>query len=123
MRVGDIPSMGNVTDLEQVSDLVLLVLIAWSGLVTALYLLFYLFRPWWRNWQGQALMTKAIGNVVLIDGLALPFAIFGDYPGRWAVRLVGMSIFTAGVTFLLLALLFSPGAEHYPPRTWFRRRA
>jgi hypothetical protein len=112
--------MRNVTDFAEVSDVVVFGMIVVSGLTYALYLFFYLFRPWFSTSQGRALMTKAVGNVVLIDALALPFALFGDYPFRWLVRLVGMTIFTVGGVYLLVSLVFSPGAKKYPPWRWRR---
>lgn len=116
------PGMDQVADLADASDTIVLVLIVISGVASALYLFFYLFRPWFVTAQGRALMTKAVGNVVLIDMLALPFAAFGDYPGRWLVRMVGMLIFTAGILYLLVSLVFSPGARRYPPWNWRKSR-
>lgn len=85
-----------------------------------LYPAFYAFRPWWSTPQGRALMTKAVGNMILID-MILGFQLFGDYPGRTYVRLVGFGFFVVGTWWLLLSLLASPGAHRYPPRSWLDR--
>jgi hypothetical protein len=116
------PNLDGVRELSSVADWIVFGEIVVSAVVVAAYLFFYLWRPWYSNAQGRALMTKAVGNVILLDALALPYAIFGDYPGRPYVRLVGMTIFMAGVTYLLVSMLTSPGARDYPPRSWLRRR-
>lgn len=85
-----------------------------------LYPLFYAFRPWWITPQGRALMTKAVGNMILID-MILGFQLFGDYPGRTYVRLIGFGFFVVGTWWLLISLLTSPGAREYPPRSWLNR--
>jgi hypothetical protein len=86
-----------------------------------LYAVFYTLRPWAITAQGRALWVKAMGNVIVID-TAVAFFLFGEYPGRDFIRVVGMSMFMAGMWYLLLALLFSPGADRYAPWSWFRRR-
>lgn len=85
-----------------------------------LYALFYTLRPWSTTPQGRALWVKALGNVIVID-TAVAFFLFGDYPFRDFIRVVGMSVFMAGMWGLLLVLLFSPGADRYPPWSWMRR--
>jgi hypothetical protein len=97
-------------------------LIILAAVVANLYAVFYTFRPWYRTPQGRALWVKAWGNTILLD-MGLSFQIWGDYPGRHAVRLVGFSIFLVGITYLLISLLTSRGAEDYPPRSWLRRGA
>lgn len=103
------------------ADGVLLVLILVAAVASNLYVFFYLFRPWFRTPQGRALMVKSIGNAILLD-MAAAFTLWGDYSGRHVVRLVGFSIFLAGIVYLLVTLLFSPGARRYPPWNWRRSR-
>jgi hypothetical protein len=86
-----------------------------------LYPSLYAFRPWWTTPQGRALMTKALGNALLID-MALAAVLWPDYALRPYVRAVGFTVFTAGVWYLLIALLRSDGDGHYPPRNWWRNR-
>lgn len=86
-----------------------------------LYPLFYAFRPWSSTPQGRALMVKAVSNAVLID-MGLATTVLGDYAGREAIRLVGFTLLVVGIWYLFVTLLRAPGAEDYPPRTWFRRR-
>lgn len=86
-----------------------------------LYPLFYIFRPWGTTQQGQALMMKALGNVIIID-LSVAYLLFGDYPGRDLLRVVGFSLFFVGINYLLASLIFSENASRYPPWSWFRRR-
>lgn len=85
-----------------------------------MYALFYSFRPWRSTRQGQALMMKALGNVIIID-LTVAFMWFGDYPGRDLLRVVGFSLFWVGINYLLGSLIFSPGASEYPPWSWLRK--
>lgn len=85
-----------------------------------LYPLFYAFRPWRSTRQGQALMTKALGNVIIID-LTVAYLWFGDYAGRDFLRFVGFSVFFVGINYLLATLIFSEGASKYPPWSWFKR--
>jgi hypothetical protein len=86
-----------------------------------LYPIFYAFRPWRSTHQGQALMLKAIGNLIVLD-VVLLYTAFGDYPLRNVVRIIGFSTFTMGVWYLLISLLIAPNSENYPPRSWLRRR-
>lgn len=86
-----------------------------------LYPAFYACRPWWITPQGRALMTKAVGNALLID-LGLSVVIFGDdYPLRPYVRAVAFALFGIGVWYLFIALLRSDREGRYPPRSWLRR--
>lgn len=85
-----------------------------------LYPFFYAFRPWHTTAQGQALMVKAIGNVLVIDVALLTLVLGEDYPGRGLVRVIGFGMFLAGITYLFLSLVMSPGASKYPPWTWLR---
>lgn len=78
------------------------------------------FRPWRNSPQGQALMMKALGNVIVID-VVMATLLFGDYPFRDAIRLLGFTLFTCGVNYLATTLLVAPGAESYPPRSWWRK--
>jgi hypothetical protein len=82
-----------------------------------LYPLFYAFRPWRSTPQGQALMVKALGNVMVID-LTVTYLWFGEYPGRDVLRVVGFSLFFTGINYLLATLIFSEGARKYPPWSW-----
>lgn len=84
-----------------------------------LYPLFYSFRPWRSTQQGQALMIKSIGNMMLID-IIVAFSLFGEYPGRAWLRAVAFTVFAAGTTYLLVTLLRAPNARRYPPYTWLR---
>lgn len=86
-----------------------------------LYPLFYAFRPWRSTRQGQALMVKALGNVIIID-LTVAYLLFGDYAGRDVLRVIGFSVFLVGINYLLGTLIFSEGASEYPPWSWRRRR-
>lgn len=104
------------------SDVAIFTLLAVSAAASFLYFFFYMFRPWHSTAQGRALMTKAVGNVILLDLMAMPFALWGEYPYRSVVRLIGFSIFTVGIVYLLVTLLWSPGAKDYPPWSWRRRR-
>jgi len=105
-----------------IADDVVLVLLLAAAIPTNLYPLFYAFRPWASTPQGRALMTKAVGNLILID-VVLATLVFGqDYPGRALVRMIGFGVFVVGMWALFLSLLTSPGAVRYPPRSWFRRR-
>jgi putative copper export protein len=101
-----------------VTALLVILLILTPGSLA--YALFYGFRPWRRTQQGRALMVKAISNALLLS-MALAFMLFGDYPGREVIRLVGLCLLTVGTYYLLASLLFSPGARQYPPWSWFRR--
>lgn len=114
--------LNSVRDLAQFSDRVVVVLIVVSGAAALLYTFFFAFRDWRRDPPNRALMLKSLGNVLLLDALAVPFMIWGDYEWRWLVRLVAMTVFTSGLLYLLTALLLSPGARKYPPWAWFRRR-
>ena len=114
--------MDNVADFQQVSDTVVFVMMLVSGVALLLFVALYAFRPWRSTQQGRAVMTSAVGKVILLDVLALPFVVFGDYPFRWLVRLVGFGIFTVGSLYLLASLLFAPGSRLYPPWNWSRRR-
>jgi hypothetical protein len=102
-------------------DLVFVLLLA-AAIPTNLYPLFYAFRPWSTTPQGRALMTKAVGNMIVID-VVLATLLFGqDYPGRDLVRVFGFGVFVVGMWYLLVSLLTSPGAVRYPPRSWLSRR-
>lgn len=103
------------------SERVILILVILSVPAVNLYPVFYAFRPWRSTPQGRALMLKALGNVILID-MATLYAWFGDYALRNEVRIVGFSLFLCGINYLFWTLITSQGAEHYPPRSWFRRR-
>jgi hypothetical protein len=85
-----------------------------------LYPFFYAFRPWRTTAQGRALMVKALGNVIVID-LSMLYLWLGDYPGRNQLRIIGFTLFAVGINYLFATLLTSPGADRYPPRSWFRR--
>lgn len=101
-------------------DAVLVVFVLVSAVMANAFALFYLYRPWRSTPQGRALMVKSWGNVIVLD-MALAFALFGDYPGRMWIRLLGFGFFMVGISWLTLSLLFSPGAKKYPPWTWLRR--
>lgn len=98
---------------------VVTILVLASALPSLLYTFFYLFRPWTTTPQGRALMVKSIGNLILL-GMAVAYALLGEYPYRPLVRLIGFGVFSAGIWYLLVSLLRSQGAEDYPPFTWAR---
>lgn len=103
------------------SDDVVLWLIFLCVPAVNLYPLIYAFRPWRSTPQGRALMVKALGNVILID-MGVATLTFGeDYPGRGLIRVIGFTLFVLGINYLFWTLLTSPGAENYPPRSWWRR--
>ena len=75
-----------------------------------IYPFVYLARPWWVTPAGRALMVKAWGNLILID-MSVAFAIWGDYTGRYLVRAIGMTVFAAGMVYLLVVLLTTPNSQ------------
>lgn len=85
-----------------------------------LYPIFFAFRPWSATAQGKALMVKALGNMMIVDVTCL-YLWFGEYPGRDLIRVVGFTAFLIGVNWLLVSLIFSPGARRYPPWSWIFR--
>lgn len=102
------------------ADTIVLGLLILAAPAINLYPLVYCFRPWRSTPQGRALMQKALGNVILID-MGLATLIFGDYPFRDAIRITGFALFALGVNNLFWTLISSPGADKYPPRSWFQR--
>lgn len=96
----------------------------WVATIAAnLYVAVYAFRPWRSTRQGEALMLKGWGNVILLN-LSMAFLLFGyDYWGRDFFRVLGMTAFTTGICYLLFTLLTSPGAREYPPFRWRRRKS
>lgn len=94
-------------------------LLLYVAIPANLYPLFYLFRPWRSTPQGQALMVKSLGNLMLID-IIVAYSLFGDYAGRSLLRAIAFTVFAAGTTYLLVTLLRAPNARRYPPYTWFR---
>lgn len=112
--------VGALTVLFDPDDVMLGIIILTLPAVN-LYPLFYLFRPWRSLPQGRALMLKACGNVIVLDMVAA-FAFLGDYPFREQIRVAGFGLFALGINYLFWTLITSPGAQHYPPRSWFRRR-
>lgn len=103
------------------ADVIVLALVIVAAVPTNLYPLFYAFRPWRSTHQGRALMTKAVGNLILID-MALAVLVFGDYPLRDVIRVIGFTVYTVGIWSLFTSLVTSPGAWDYPPLSWLRRR-
>lgn len=103
------------------ADEIILVILIASLPAVNLYPLIYAFRPWASTRQGRALMLKALGNFVLLDMVAA-YAFFGDYPFRDAIRITGFGLFAAGINYLFWTLITSPGADDYPPRSWWQRR-
>lgn len=102
-------------------DAVLLVLLWLCAPAAALYALLYAFRPWRSTQAGTALMLKSVGTAMLLV-ISLLYVWLGDYWGRDAIRVAAFALWTVGIYYLLWTLLTSPGAEKYPPRSWFRRR-
>lgn len=91
-----------------------------SAVPVTVYVFFYLFRPWWTTPSGRAMMIKGWGNALVVNLVAAAL-LFGDYPYRAELRLLGMLTFFVGITYLCLSLLLSPGADQYPPWSWVRR--
>lgn len=85
-----------------------------------LYAFLYMWRPWFRTPQGQALAFKSWGSGILL-GMGLAATMWPEYPYRDEVRAVAFTIWTIGIVYLLLALVFSPGARKYPPWNWRRQ--
>lgn len=106
--------------LDPATDVVLLVFVGISTLVSVVYVATYLFRPWRSTPQGKALMVRAWGDIIVLS-MALAFALAGEYPFRSLVRLAGFGVFMGGTIYLTWSLLFSPGARKYPPWTLRRR--
>lgn len=103
------------------TEQVLLVLFSIATLAANLWVFFYWFRPWRATQQGEALMVKGWGNVILLD-LGFATLAFGEeYPGRDFFRVLGLTAFTIGICLLLSSLITAPGGEHFPPRSWWRR--
>lgn len=97
--------------------------LVWVIVVPAvLYPLLYSFRPWTATPVGRAMMLKGSGNALLV-AMIWARQVFGDYPGRPIVLVVGFSLFSAGIWYLLLALLRSNQAREYPPFRWRRHSA
>ena len=103
------------------TDDIVVVLFLLSLILAVLYTGLYLFRPWRSTAQGRALMVKTLGNVFLLGLGSATLALGRDFPLRDSFRLAGMSLFVVGYWLLLRSLWTSPGAEDYPPRSWFRR--
>lgn len=82
------------------ADVLVTVLVLTSAVPAFLYTLFYCFRPWTTTPQGRALMVKSWGNVILL-GMAVAYALLGEYDARPVVRAIGFFIFTAGMWYLL----------------------
>lgn len=98
-----------------IADPIVTVLVVIAAVAVNVYPLLYLTRRWWVTAAGRAVMVKAWGNLILID-MALAVLIFGaDYPGRDVVRVVGMTVFTVGVWYLLVVLLRTPKRQHHDP--------
>lgn len=105
-----------------VTEGVLLVLFAVAAVAANLYVFFYWFRPWRSTRQGEALMVKGWGNLILLN-LGLATLVLGEnYPGRQFFRVLGLTAFSVGITYLLATLIFSEGAREYPPYRWRRQR-
>lgn len=81
-----------------------LAMLVLAGVAVNVYPFVYLTRPWTTTPAGRALMVKAWGNLVLID-MSLAAWLWPDYPGRWLIRNIGLTLFTVGVWALLLTLM------------------
>lgn len=79
-----------------------------AAVAVNIYPFVYLTRPWWVTPAGRALMVKAWGNLILID-MSVAFVLWGEYAGREYVRAIGMTVFAAGMVYLLAVLLRTPG--------------
>jgi hypothetical protein len=88
---------------------------------SALYAFFYMFRPWHSTPQGRALALKSWGTAILL-GMGLAATMWPTYPFQDAIRLVAFTLWAVGIVYLLVTLLFSPGARRYPPWNWRRGR-
>lgn len=109
-----------MSSLDPTADVALLTCVGVSLAASLIYVAVYVRRPWRSTPQGKALMTRAVGDLIVL-GMALTYALFGDYPFRAEVRLVGFGVFMTGTLYLLWSLLWSPGARDYPPWKWGRR--
>lgn len=89
--------------------------------VSLTFISIYAFRRWWATPQGRALMVKSLGNSFLLGLGAVTIVLGQNFHGRGTIRLVGMTLFSFGLCYLLHGLLFAPGAERFPPRSWWRR--
>ena len=90
------------------ADTIAFVLIATAAIPATGFPLVYAFRPWRKTWLGRALMTKAIGMMLLID-ISLAYRLFGDdYPGRDVVRLTVYAFVIVGLWGQFLVLLSTP---------------
>lgn len=96
------------------ADRTMIVLTCLAAVAVNLYVIIYFFRPWYTTPAGRALMVKAVGNFIIID-MSLAYALFGEYPGRDIVRVVGMTTFTTGMWYLLVVLLKTPRYVPPPP--------
>jgi tellurite resistance protein TehA-like permease len=82
-------------------------LLLYIAIPVNIYPIVYARRAWYVTAPGRALMTKAIGNLILVD-LIGAVVLFGDYEGRELLRTIGSIIFGTGVWYLLIALLRTP---------------
>lgn len=87
------------------ADSIAFVMIATAAIPATGFPLVYAFRPWRKTWLGRALMTKALGMMLLID-ISLAYRLFGDeYPGRDIVRLTVYALVITGLWGQFLVLL------------------
>lgn len=103
------------------TDALILWLLIAAAVPVNLYPAVYAFRPWRSTPQGRALMTKALGNMLIID-VILARHVFGDYPYRAQIVVAVFALFVLGIYYLTVTLLTSPGADRYPPLSWVHRR-
>lgn len=60
---------------------------------------------WWASWIGQALLFKATGLAILLWFTALLLVLGPDYPGRMAIRTVGITFIFVGIWLAFVAML------------------
>lgn len=96
---------------DQLSILLFLI----AALTANIYLILYSFRPWRSTGAGRALMTKTVGNVILLN-MILFGLIWPDYPYRWVVRNIGLIVFDAGLIYLTIVLIRTPREPRWKDR-------
>lgn len=90
------------------TDQVVFGLFILSGIAANIYFPLYTTRRWWESDAGIALWMKSLGNMLLIDMILLTLIFGEDFAARPYIRIFAMTVFAAGLWYLLIALLRSP---------------